>query len=276
MINFHNFITKMPNYVRRFGIIHGLRLLTLIERHLGRNATCVEAFRVPGFPFSIHLRDALGDHATFWQCVVDNQYDFSRFPQAERLIETYNRMTKNGEIPLIIDCGANIGLASLWLAKMFPLARIVAVEPDTDNFNLLCTNLQPLGDRIRTLHGGIWNCGGHLVITNPNAGSAAYRVAHVEHPAPNTIRAYSIPDICQMEGVVAPFITKIDIEGAQQALFSDNTDWVSGTHLIMLELDDWQMPWAGTSRTFFSTLSGVPFDYLIRGESIFCFRDFKA
>jgi hypothetical protein len=133
-----------------------------------------------------------------------------------------------------------------------------------------------LGDRIHTLHGGIWNCGGHLVITNPNAGSAAYRVAHVEHPAPNAIRAYSIPDICQMEGVAAPFITKIDIEGAQQALFSDNTDWVSGTHLIMLELDDWQMPWAGTSRTFFSTLSKVPFDYLIRGESIFCFRDFKA
>lgn len=276
MINFHNFVYKMPNYVSRFGFIHGLRLLTLIERRLGRSATCIETFRVPGFPFPIHLRDTLSDHATFWQCIVDNQYDFSRFPQVERLSEAYKRMTENGEILLIIDCGANIGLASLWLAYKFPLARIVAVEPDTDNFNLLRKNLQPLGNRIRTLHGGVWNRGGHLVITNPDAGSAAYRVAHVEQPAPNTIRAYSIPDICQMEGVTAPFITKIDIEGAQQAMFRDNTDWVSGTHLIMLELDDWQMPWAGTSRPFFSTLSGVPFDYLIRGESIFCFRDFKV
>ena len=79
-----------------------------------------------------------------------------------------------------------------------------------------------------------------------------------------------------MEGVVAPFITKIDIEGAQGAVFRDNTDWVSGTHLIMLELDDWLLPWAGTSRPFLAALSRVPFDNLIRGEIIFCFRDFTA
>lgn len=276
MINFHNLVFKLPNYVRRFGFIHGLRLLTLVERHLDRRATCVKAYRVPGFPAPIHLRDTCSDHATFWQCIVDSQYDFSRFPQAERLNVAYKRITENGEIPVIIDCGANIGLASLWLAYKFPLARIVAVEPDTDNFDLLRMNLQPLGSRIRALQGGIWNRSGNLVITNPGAGSAAFRVAHVEQPAPNSIRAYSIPEICEMEGVPAPFITKIDIEGAQQAMFADNTDWVNETHLVMLELDDWQMPWVGTSRPFFSALSRIPFDYLIRGESIFCFRDFTA
>ncbi|MGA8148699.1 MAG: FkbM family methyltransferase [Gallionellaceae bacterium] len=276
MIDFHNVIYKMPNYVRRFGLIHGLRLLLLIERRLGRDATCTDAIRVPGYPFPIHLRDTISDHATFWQCIVDNQYDFCRFPQAERLNEEYKRMTGNGETPLIIDCGANVGLATLWLAYKFPLARIVAVEPDTDNFNALLANIRPLGNRIRALQGGIWNRGGHLDITNPGAGSAAYRVAYVDQPTQNSIRAYTIADICQMEGVTAPFIAKLDIEGAQLAVFSDNTDWVSGTHLIMIELDDWQMPWVGTSRPFFSTLSRVPFDYLIHGESIFCFRDFKV
>ena len=45
------------------------------------------------------------------------------------------------------------------------------------------------------------------------------------------------------------------------------------TALITLELDDWLMPWQGTSRNFFSCLSRYPFDYLLGGESIFCFRD---
>ena len=80
-----------------------------------------------------------------------------------------------------------------------------------------------------------------------------------------------------MEGEeITLFIVKIDIEGAQKHLFSSNTNWIEHTHLIMLELDDWLLPWQGTSRTFFSALSAYPFDYLIRGEAIFCFRDFEA
>jgi len=46
--------------------------------------------------------------------------------------------------------------------------------------------------------------------------------------------------------------------------------------LLTLELDDWLMPWQGTSRSFFRCVSRYAFDYLIGGESIFCFRDFEA
>ena len=35
MISFHNLVLKLPNYVRRFGFIHGLRLLTQIVQHSG-------------------------------------------------------------------------------------------------------------------------------------------------------------------------------------------------------------------------------------------------
>lgn len=276
MIDFRNVVYKMPNYVRRFGLVHGLRLLTQIEQHLGRKSKHVETIHVPGFPSPIQLRDTRGDHSIFWQCIVENQYDYSRFPQSARLNESYKQLTKNGEMPLIIDCGANIGLASMRLAEAFPLARIVAVEPDADNFDMLRQNLQQFGDQIRILHGGVWNQGGHLVITNPEAGSASYRVAPIEGPTSNSIRAYSIQDICQIEDVNAPFIVKIDVEGAQKYIFRNNTEWISGTHLIMMELEDWLIPWSGSSRPFFSALSNIPFDYLIRGETIFCFRDFET
>lgn len=114
-------------------------------------------------------------------------------------------------------------------------------------------------------------------IVNPEAGFAAFRVAPVRDSDEfSAIRAYSVAEVLAKAGAKFPFLVKIDIEGAQAALFSDNTEWVKGTSLIILELDDWLLPWQGTSRSFFACVSQYPFEYLIRGENIFCFRDFGA
>jgi hypothetical protein len=48
----------------------------------------------------------------------------------------------------IIDAGANIGLASLYLAQAFRECRILAVEPDPDNFEILIHNVRRLKDRV--------------------------------------------------------------------------------------------------------------------------------
>jgi len=39
--------------------------------------------------------------------------------------------------PLVIDCGANIGLSVLYFKHIAPHAKIISVEPDTVNYNLL-------------------------------------------------------------------------------------------------------------------------------------------
>lgn len=43
--------------------------------------------------------------------------------------------------PLIIDAGAHIGLATLYFKKMFPAARIIAIEPNPTTFKLLEQNI---------------------------------------------------------------------------------------------------------------------------------------
>lgn len=43
--------------------------------------------------------------------------------------------------PLIIDAGAHIGLATLYFKKMFPSARIIAIEPNPTSFKLLEQNV---------------------------------------------------------------------------------------------------------------------------------------
>jgi len=266
--------SRSPNYVRRFGLPHGLRLLGQIERGRGESPR-IRRYRVPGFAAPIYLRDSLADHSMFWQCLVRCQYDFRRFPQSERLFARYRESVRRGTRPLIIDCGGNIGLATVWLATQFPDARVCTIEPERKNLEVLAMNVQSFGDRVTVLEGGVWGEKGELRIANPEAGSASFRVVTGSH-ANDSIRAYTIDEICLMAGAEAPFIVKIDIEGAQASLFRSNTDWVGRAHLISLELDDWLLPWQGTSRNFFACISRYPFDYLLGGENLICFRDVEA
>ena len=43
--------------------------------------------------------------------------------------------------PIILDCGSHIGLSIAWFKRRFPEARIIAFEPDPQNFELLQTNI---------------------------------------------------------------------------------------------------------------------------------------
>lgn len=46
------------------------------------------------------------------------------------------------EDPYILDIGAHIGLATLYFKQIYPEARIVAIEPQPDNFALLSQNMK--------------------------------------------------------------------------------------------------------------------------------------
>lgn len=265
-------ITRLPNYLRKYGLTRGFSLFRDIERPLPHNSSQVRAFRVPGYVQPIHLRDSISDHATFWQCIVRDQYAVDAFLQAAALRRAYADRVARGERPLIIDCGGNIGLSTLYLAAAWPQARIVVVEPDDANFAMLKRNTAHLGDRVTALQGGIWNRPVRLKIDDPSAGSAAFRVSEHAVEGGEGLRAYTIDEVCDLAGEDHPLIVKLDIEGAQARLFADNTAWVARSDLIVLELDDWQLPWQGSSRSFFAALAGLPFDYLMAGESIFCFN----
>lgn len=271
-----NQIRKLPNYLSKFGLTSGLRLFSAVEsRKPGRGQNKL-ALSLPGYSATVYLRDTVADRSTFWQCLVQQQYQTKRFPQHQRLVERYDELLRRGEVPLIIDCGGNIGLAAVWYAHQFPKARIVSIEPDEDNLEMLRLNTDSFRDRVTIVQGGVWNQQGALSILNPNSGSAAFRVEFSDKADHGGIPAYTIDDLCQRGGSSMPLVVKLDIEGAQDHLFESNTDWVGRATLITLELDDWLLPWQGTSRNFFSCISRYPFDYLLGGESIFCFRDHAA
>jgi FkbM family methyltransferase len=262
---------RAPNYVRAFGLWPGLKLLLSVERPLPHKSGALKSVAGPGFPAPITLRETVSDHATFWQCLVMRQYDLSPFRQTDRLLEQYQAIRAAGRRPVIIDAGGNIGLAAFWFAKNFPEAVIISVEPDADNFALLKRNVAVFGDRVIAVHGAVTETPQKVQIANPEAGASAFQVKTADSES-GAVEGFTIESLAARVPDGELFIVKLDIEGSQKNLFADNTGWIDRAQLVILEFDDWQFPWTSTSETFFREMSKRRFDYLMGGESLFCYR----
>src|SRR6266850_1535342 len=75
------------------------------------------------------------------------------------------------------------------------------------------------------------------------------------------------------EDKAAPFICKIDIEGGEANLFKRNYSWLARFPLVIIELHDWLLPGEGNSRNFLKAALEFDFDFVYRGENLFCFNN---
>src|SRR5262249_17417794 len=73
------------------------------------------------------------DSSTAYQVYTQHQYNFGFLARSKDIQSRYDSILFNGREPLIVDCGANIGLSARYFATEYPAARIVAVEPDIEN-----------------------------------------------------------------------------------------------------------------------------------------------
>lgn len=69
-----------------------------------------------------------------------------------------------------------------------------------------------------------------------------------------------------------PFIAKVDIEGFEEDLFSENLDWLKEIFVLFIEPHDWLMSGRRTSRNFQRALAQHDFQILIRGENLVYIR----
>jgi FkbM family methyltransferase len=135
---------------------------------------------------------------------------------------------------VIVDLGANIGLATLFLADRFRGARHVCVEPNPANVAVLRANGSFLGERLTIVEGAAsarsgearfadsnWSGGGHLV---ENGASS------------RAVRCVTVDEILSTFGLEAIDILKVNIEGAEKEMFSRAPAWLSKVGCIMIEL----------------------------------------
>lgn len=180
----------------------------------------------------IWLRTNSMDFNIFNRMILDddeNEYNFD----VNKYIKDTNNIT-------ILDGGANIGLFSYLMLRRFPQARIIAVEPDKDNFRILCKNMAPYKNVV-CINGAIWSHNACLRIKGTQCGSVGFVVEEVPkgENKQECIAGFAIEDLMTKYGVSVFNIIKLDIEGSEYYLFDNgNLSWVDGSDLIMMELHD--------------------------------------
>ena len=144
--------------------------------------------------------------------------------------EIYQFKTTNPH-PIILDCGANIGLSTLYFAMQYPNASIHAFEPDASIFYLLQKNIQDNHLSNVTLHNqAIWTQDTELSFSNK--GSEASQI-DATGQSPTKVKATRFADFLkQFEKV--DFV-KMDIEGAEFEVVQDCADQLHKIQNFFLE-----------------------------------------
>jgi FkbM family methyltransferase len=235
-----------------FGARAAWRVALALRRAMRRRGLAL--VHLPGLASAIELRGLSSDAATFIQIFLRGDLDFDVPGEAPRTI---------------VDVGANIGLASLYLARRFPRARIVAVEFEADNFRQLQRNTAG-HTNIACVHAGLWPTDGLVAVANPTAA----KWAHVPTAAPagthneESVRAISMATLMAEHGLESIDLLKIDIEGSEYELFETAPEWMQQVKTVAIELHDHLRPGAGTR--FLAALRSRPLRLASRGEYLVC------
>jgi FkbM family methyltransferase len=173
----------------------------------------------------------------------------------------------------IIDGGANIGDETARFRFHHPDAVIAAVEPASRNFRLLERNFT--SDRnVRLFHGGLWPKAAQLRVVAGGC-SQAFTVSECigsEEEQGDLVRGFSIPEIMKVMDWQELVILKLDIEGAEKRLFTENTaDWIDCVRCVIFEVADHEGP--GMTQAIFDALGGHRFCSTICGENLILIRD---
>ena len=256
--------------VRQFG----LRTTTLAYsarvfcRFVPGNQWRVVTLSLKGVAYPISLRPATSDWDVLQQVFVAEEYDSASEVHETSLARFYEQALDQSEVPVIVDCGANIGVASVWYAQRFPQARIIAVEPEPENFRILMMNAA-VYPNITPVQGGISDRQTRISLTN--VGDAPWAWETRESDDSGEIATFTIPELLATVPRSRLMTVKIDIEGAEVELFRSNLEWSGWAPLIVFESHDRLFAWRGTFHAIAAALTHQPRDYIQKGENTFAF-----
>lgn len=123
--------------------------------------------------------------------------------------------------PFIIDCGASIGIATLYFKSLYPQARIWAFEPDPETFSVLSANVKANRFRdVRLFGAAVWDTEGAVELFHPRGERDSLRMSvdpSRAGGARTTVPAKRLADMIDQP----VDLLKLDIEGAEQRVLRD-------------------------------------------------------
>lgn len=234
-------------------------------RHLAAVQRKEFAFTIGDGP-ECFIRPNTSDAETIRQVFRDKEYDLSLFPQWPSIQNRYRTVLDAGRKPVIVDAGANIGAASLWFSMQFPDAIILAVEPDPHNARQCRRNTVSISN-ITVFECAVGATDGRVALSNLDKEAWAVQTSRLD----NDGEGIAIRTLASLLGEVPDgelFIAKIDIEGFEADLFSENCDWARTAEVIYIEPHDWMPTTRRSSLNFQLALAPFGKEILISGENL--------
>ena len=166
---------------------------------------------------------------------------------------------------VIVDAGANIGLTSLYFAARCDYARIIAIEPEASNVELLRRNTNGV-ENITVKAGALWPRKTSLSLVDDHAAKWAFSVQEGS-AAQSSVSAFTVPEILAEIGSDYIDLLKLDIEGAEKELFSGSCEsWLPRVKRIVIELHDRLVP--GCSKAFYNAILAKDFRQIVNGQNV--------
>ena len=145
--------------------------------------------------------------------------------------EIYKFESKN-KTPLIIDCGANIGMSVIYFKKLFPNAKIIAFEPDKKIFDYLKHNVESFEFKnVELINKGLWK--EETTLKFFSEGADGGRVA-IENDTYNLIEIETVKLSNYIKNNDVDFL-KIDIEGAETEVLVECQNELKNVKNIFIE-----------------------------------------
>ncbi|MBU2472872.1 MAG: FkbM family methyltransferase [Patescibacteria group bacterium] len=192
------------------------------------------------------IRKNTSDIEVFKQIFVSREYDFP----------------VNIEPKVIVDAGANAGYSTLYFHNRFPKAKVIAIEPEENNFSILKLNTSRY-KQIELVKAGLWYKKTNLKIVDAGLGEWGFKTEEG-----GDIPTITIDELVNRYNEID--ILKMDIEGAEKEFFSHNCDWLNRVNILIIELHDkWR---EGCSKTFYSAIEKYNFKISQKGENIILFK----
>ena len=254
---YNNLLTLNNNVSKKDYIINDDRLEILKNLIKDERASDISLdMKFLGSNLSMRIDDS--DIRVFKQIFVDNEYDSLNLP---KVVDT------------IVDLGANIGLSALFFMKKYPDARIIAVEPDAVNFEIMKRNLEDYSSQVTLLNAAIWPSDGEVSLvehdeSNEGLGAWGYRTETLTEGAEGSVSAISIPTLMKQSSINYIDILKVDIEGAEYELFEKGYEsWLDKVGLIIIETHDRFKP--NSEAMVRNALKGRFTELPLKGENLF-------
>ena len=156
------------------------------------------------------------------------------------------RFRTRSRAPVVIDAGANIGLATIRVKEQYPEARVLAFEPDPRAFGALRRNVSTFGLKdVELFNMAAWVDSG-LVTFRPD-GADGGRITS-SNSSGDTIE---VPCVRLREAIVQRIgLLKLDVEGAETRLLGDIHDRLGLVENLFVEYHSY----AGSGQTLHTVL----------------------